>query len=173
MTQQPIVTSAHNSHDTTTSFRCGPQLSRHNNQFSRHSNQFSRHNNQFLRQCTEFHYTAQNFTISFMQIRNTGTSKLRWPSGLIAATYTKSLFFSTKFSVKWTEKYLVFWATESRIHGSHETTSDLLKCKFLFTIQRGEMLIRNVSESHRTSYCFGIPVFRLSVKNIVKFCVVS
>ena len=46
-TKQPIVTAAHNSHDTTANLHCGPQLSRHNNQFSRHNSQFSRHNTEF------------------------------------------------------------------------------------------------------------------------------
>ena len=79
--QQPVFTVADNSHDTTTNFHD-----------------------------TTHNFMTQHKISQYLSCKHAtqGLQSIRWPSGLIAATYAKSFFFSTKFSVKWTGKYLIF-----------------------------------------------------------------
>ena len=103
-----IPTVAHNSHgktkvhDTTTTFHCGPQLSRHNNQFSRHNNQLSRHS-------TYLNDTTHNFTISFRLTRNTGIPKQLMARGAHCPSLCKHFlpFYQILVLAKWTEKCFV------------------------------------------------------------------
>ena len=63
---------------------------------------------------TNFHNAAQNFK-AFHNI------VLTW--GLLAATYAKSIFFSTTFLANWTEK-CIFKQQKAEIHDFHKATAD-------------------------------------------------